>query len=204
MIAMQYGFDLADDFPMDRIRSRARERGPLFAAQLGLIEKAFLCRERSSGPASSLPNRYATFYLWRDAAAAQAFLSGELFAAAIETFGRPAIRLLSVLHHGIADADVVARHATEEATTVDGNASIAALAAQEARAHEAAPQPRGLRSCVVGLDPLLRELVRFSLWDAADFVPSGSSGLAYEVPYLAAPAIRGEVRARIAAAAAGR
>lgn len=192
MIAMQYGFDLADDLDMDRIRARARERGPLFAALPGLVEKAFLCRARSS----TLPNRYATFYLWRDAAAARAFLAGGLFAAVVEAFGQPTIRSLLVLHHRSVDAGIAAAQASEETIALVGDESILALAAREARA--SAPAPSGLRARTVALDPLRRELVRFSLWDAAALIPADSRGLDYEVPYLATPASRRDEPRRLA------
>jgi hypothetical protein len=68
------------------VRRRAAERGPLFDGMPGLALKLFLV--------DPVDPCYATFYLWREPEAALAFLGGAFFAALVETFGRPEVRLL--------------------------------------------------------------------------------------------------------------
>lgn len=86
MLAMHYRIPLAGIRALEAIRHRAAERGPLFDGMDGLGHKFFLAD--ADDPA------YATFYLWRDADAAHRFLRGPFFAALVDAFGRPPVRLL--------------------------------------------------------------------------------------------------------------
>ncbi len=88
MLVMHYRIALSGD-PADAaaaIRRRVAQRGHLFDGMPGLERKFFLLDpERPT---------YATLYLWREPGAALAFLRGPFFAAVIESFGRPEVRLL--------------------------------------------------------------------------------------------------------------
>jgi hypothetical protein len=86
MLAMHYAIPLKDAGQVAAVRARAAERGPLFDGMKGLGVKLFLIDP--SDPC------YATFYLWRDPDAAQAFLEGPFFKALSEAFGRPEVKLL--------------------------------------------------------------------------------------------------------------
>ena len=85
MIAMHYRIALAGSDGVAAVRRRVVERGPLFDGMEGLAHKFFLI-----DPARPT---YATFYLWRDEAAAQGFLQGPFFADLVERFGRPKVHL---------------------------------------------------------------------------------------------------------------
>lgn len=86
MLAMHYRISLSGTEKVAAVQRRARERGPLFDGVAGLAHKFFLV-----DPAQPT---YATLYLWHETAAALAFLDGPLFAALVEAFGRPEVRLL--------------------------------------------------------------------------------------------------------------
>lgn len=86
MLAMHYAIALKDAGQIAAVRARAVERGPLFDGMKGLGVKLFLI--------DPVDPCYATFYLWRDPDAAQAFLEGPFFKALSEAFGRPEVRLL--------------------------------------------------------------------------------------------------------------
>jgi hypothetical protein len=88
MLVMHYRIKLGGDRveAAAAIRRRVAERGHLFDGMQGLARKFFLL--------DAADPTYATLYLWRDADAALAFLQGPFFAAVIESFGRPAVRLL--------------------------------------------------------------------------------------------------------------
>lgn len=86
MLAMHYRIPLTGSDAVATVRRRAVERGPLFDHMDGLAHKFFLV--------DAADPTYATFYLWRDVGAAQAFLDGPFFAALAATFGRPPVRLL--------------------------------------------------------------------------------------------------------------
>ena len=88
MLVMHYRIKLGGD-PLEAaaaIRRRVAERGSRFDGMPGLERKFFLL--------DPVDPTYATLYLWREADAALAFLQGPFFAAVIELFGRPAVRLL--------------------------------------------------------------------------------------------------------------
>jgi len=85
MIAMHYRIALAGSDAVAAVRRRVEERGPLFDGMHGLAHKFFLIDQTRP--------TYATFYLWRDEAAAQHFLQGPFFAHLVEHFGRPEVHL---------------------------------------------------------------------------------------------------------------
>ena len=85
MLAMHYRITLAGSDALAAVRRRVVERGPLFDGMDGLAHKFFLI--------DAAQPTYATFYLWRDEAAAQRFLHGPFFAHLVQHFGRPKVHL---------------------------------------------------------------------------------------------------------------
>jgi hypothetical protein len=103
MIALQYKFVLPADYDMHRIRDRIASRGSTFDGCDGLIFKAFALSDRAQNAPANL---YAPFYLWLDAPSVLAFLSGPLFEAVSNAFGRPEVATgLVTSTHGIHSAD---------------------------------------------------------------------------------------------------
>lgn len=86
MLLMRYDIALDDAGQLEKVRARARERGPLFDGMDGLAWKLFL--------ADPMEPTYATLYGWSDPAAAARFLDGPFFEALCASFGRPDVRLL--------------------------------------------------------------------------------------------------------------
>ena len=86
MLAIHYCIPLADAESLAAVRRRVAERGRLFDGMEGLAHKFFLI--------DPVQPTYATYYLWRDSEAALRFLNGPFFAAVVESFGRPKVRLL--------------------------------------------------------------------------------------------------------------
>jgi hypothetical protein len=85
MLSMHYRIALAGADAVAAVRRRVEERGPLFDGMDGLAHKFFLIDQAQP--------TYATFYLWRDEAAARRFLQGPFFAHLVEHFGRPKVHL---------------------------------------------------------------------------------------------------------------
>ena len=92
MIIMQYRFQLADDYNMALIKQRIADKGHLFDHHPGLLFKSWLysCRDQPFQPGTR--NCYAPLYVWESSEAMNAFLTGPLFAAAVNSFGWPDIR----------------------------------------------------------------------------------------------------------------
>ena len=179
MLVMHYRIKLGGDRveAAAAIRRRVAERGHLFDGMQGLARKFFLL--------DAADPTYATLYLWRDADAALAFLQGPFFAAVIELFGRPAVRLLlstaielpGVLPtHGHAD-----RHAQRRAVgtrieavdPLDGTQARARFRGRRSRpplraalCHPKRSQRRGLSA---------KDASRFVLYAAARLTPTPMS-----------------------------
>lgn len=92
MIIMQYRFELADDYDMALIEQRIADKGPLFDQHPGLLFKSWLYSRRDQPLQPGTRNRYAPLYVWENSEAMNTFLTGPLFAGAVNSFGRPAIR----------------------------------------------------------------------------------------------------------------
>ncbi|MBI3708364.1 MAG: DUF4865 family protein [Proteobacteria bacterium] len=181
MIALHYGFPLADGYDMDRIRARATEKGPLFDGLPDLAWKAFLGRTRDVDGS----NEYATFYLWRGAEAACDFLLGDKFRAVVQAFGRPPVQWWNVARYLAVDTSILPQAATLARRTISPGADPAAVLADE-DAHARAGLGRdGLHSYMIGFDPARWETVRFTLWHGAADIFERPPGKAYEVLYLA-------------------
>jgi hypothetical protein len=93
MFLTQYTHRLPADYDMGLIRKRAAERGPYWDRYPGLIFKGFLVQEMGRSSA----NAYSSLYLWRDAEAFTAMVTGERFQAVMDAFGRPVVETFAVL-----------------------------------------------------------------------------------------------------------
>jgi len=186
MFAMQYSHRLPADYDMQRIRTRAAQRGPLWDATEGLVFKAFVAQDR--GRHGAVGNLYASVYLWRDEAAAASFLLGERFQAVIDAFGRPRVETwlpLDARAGGAAKA--VSLYREEQA--LDAALDRAQLQADEAaRNQRIAAQPDTL-AVWTALDLQAWRLLRFTLSSAPPDAARG--GVVYEVLYLAQPGLAG-------------
>lgn len=89
MIAMQYNILLADDYPMEKIEQRIRDKGHLLDHFPGLVFKAYLYSRKDAAHGRADNNRYAPFYVWKNHHAMMRFLSSDGFQALCEQFGRP-------------------------------------------------------------------------------------------------------------------
>lgn len=84
MIAATIRYILPAGTDWDATRSLLQERANLYVDMPGLISKAFLFDPQT--------REYGGNYVWEDRAALDAFLSSEMFKAAVKRFGTPEIR----------------------------------------------------------------------------------------------------------------
>lgn len=92
MIIMQYRFELADDYDMALIEQRIAAKGRLFDHHPGLLFKSWLYSRHDQPLQPVTRNCYAPLYVWESSEAMNEFLTGPLFAGAVNSFGRPDIR----------------------------------------------------------------------------------------------------------------
>ena len=186
MIARQYSFTLPADYDMGIIGRRVDQRGHVFDELDGLFLKAFLVAEK--GVRGSQENLYAPFYLWHSDAAMADFFRSEKFKAVCEAFGRPAVRVWTVLQLEQVDPASVPAFATREIIDVPASADLGPFTASELAMQRGAPHAGGLHSRLVALDPRSWDLLRFTLYHE----PSDTDQLApetqcYDVLRLSSP-----------------
>ena len=95
MHALSIRFHLPQDTDWRAIRQLMRERAGLYGGVEGLVSKAFVLNAQTC--------EYGGNYVWRDQAAADAFLQSPLFQGAVKRFGPASVHRYDVaayLHHG--------------------------------------------------------------------------------------------------------
>lgn len=182
MLAMQYGFDLPDDFDMEALRRRIPEIGSRFDTLPGLHLKAFLLADRTA----TAPNRYTPFYLWEDPAGAAGFVTSSDFAAVQVKYGRPVVHGWTPIAHlqGPA-ASQVPRFATQHFAELPATTDLVQRAAQERADADALARTPGVHSVFTGLDAQGWQVNRTVLWQGQP--PKGAQGRVFELLYLSAP-----------------
>lgn len=172
MLIMRYTHRLPADHAMDRIRERAAARGPLWDDTPGLGFKVF--SGRSSGG-----KLYAATYLWRDPAAALAFLGDERFQAVIDGFGRP--RIETWMPWSVQLGRREAARSLRRETVPLGSGDLGALRRAEAEAARASIESGVAVGVLSGLDPATWQVTRFTL------ATTPAEGETEEILHLAAP-----------------
>lgn len=163
MYAMQYTFQLPDNYDMDNIRSRVAERAHLFDKLDGLYQKSFLISEK--GKAGALVNSYAPFYIWNYPEAMSRFLAGEQFKAVTEAFGRVPVKHWIPLYSSPGKAQrIKPAFATKEVIQLASNADLDKMRSLEYELHRQWAEHPECQSGFIGLDPNSWEIVRFALW----------------------------------------
>lgn len=182
MLAMQYGFDLPDDFDLDTLRHRIPEIGGRFDTLPGLHLKAFLLADRTA----TAPKRYAPFYLWDDPAGAAGFVTSPDFAAVQAKYGRPVVHHWNPIAHlqGPATGEVP-RFATQHFEDLPDSTDLVQRAAGERAAAADLASTPGVHSVFAGLDAQGWQVNRTVLWRGAP--PVGVAGRVFELLYLSAP-----------------
>jgi hypothetical protein len=183
MIAMQYSFTLPADYDMGIVASRIAERGHMTDDFPGLRFKAYLSA-RARQDVRGSENLYAPFYLWRDVEGMNAFLCGHGFEGVSAAFGRPSVKLWSVLDAELDDDLAAAAHATREVIQLAASTDLTALRLVE-RDRVRAYRDAGALAVVSAFEPTTWSLVRFRLWSGTTEAPG--DGARYEVGHMSRP-----------------
>jgi len=161
MLSIQYPISLPPEYDMKTIEARVRERAHAFENMPGLTIKAFLTTSIAEGDAQ---NMYAPFYVWEDSQSMLAFLTGNLFGAVIDSFGRPAVRSWQVLQCGSGDRSVDPKIATFESIANDAQRRPLDISRAEESAQRAAVELPGLLMSCALLDLDSWAVTRVRLW----------------------------------------
>lgn len=180
MIAMQYGFTLPANYDMDIIRQRISLRGSALDGFPGLQFKSYLFTDRHNLVRGSMFNRYAPFYLWDDPQGMTAFLTGSGFAGLVADFGRPQVRMWSVLDTRLTDSIRHARWATIKLKPLGTDLTRPPPEENDLQ-HSGGGRPL---ACVSALDPREWNTLEFKLWDTAPTLDDKDTQC-WEVGYVA-------------------
>ena len=179
MFMMQYTHRLPADYDMRLIQKRAAERGPYWDSYPGLIFKGFLVQTMGRSSA----NAYSSLYLWRDAEAFTAMVTGERFQAVIDAFGRPAVETFAVLAFAQGPASS-ARFVHRVDELVPQHANLQRLKEAEMQAALQQAGTGGTHAAIAALDVTNWCLTRFLLSEAESAEASPIS-IDYEIAYFA-------------------
>lgn len=164
MRSLHYPITLPDEFDMRTIERRVRDRAPAFDGLEGLALKAFLVTSMARGADKNL---YAPFYLWDHEAAMAEFLSGPMFQAVIQSFGRPRVFDRPVLQFNIASRDFDPQVATIEEFALDAEQPIIDAYWAESAAQRRTLTRPGLFAAASVLDAASWTVRRIGLWRSA-------------------------------------
>lgn len=192
MIAMQYSFALPADYDMAIVRQRIASKGHLLDDFDGLHFKAYLHASRDRDVLATRENLYAPFYLWRDSAAMQRFLSSAGFAQLTQAFGWPVIRCWPVWDAYLSPE---ARHATLASRELDAIAPYSALDVLRQNDHTLLQRDieRGALAAVNAFEPTTWTRVRFRLWGEPHPALDAEHRQLYDVGHVSLPKARSAV-----------
>jgi hypothetical protein len=179
-IFLQYETPLPDDFDMDGVRTRVREKATVFDQLPGLLVKFYAVNDLA---ASSL-NEYSSIYLWSKPGILTDFFTGDLFENYANAFGRPTPRWalvdqvsgdFSQLHQ--------ARSAIRQTIGIPRKTRIG----QFVKAWENRQEKSNRLARVIALDPTRWELIDFQFISERIAHPVGVNAHIYDIVHVSLP-----------------
>ena len=182
MIIAHYSHRLPANYDVGLIRSRAKERGPLWDDVPELCFKGFLLRE--SGRYGAIANDYSSLYLWRQDEAFRDFLVSGRYKVVTDAFGRAEIKTRFALDARRGPAHQ-ARFVVKEDLDIPLDADLTAVFASEIERNREVAERSTTVAAAVGVDAQSWKFTRIVL---SEREPAASdSGTSYEILHLAAP-----------------
>lgn len=111
MQAMQYKIGLPEDYDMDIIKKRVHQNGYKTDRFDGLLFKAYLITEKSSG---HLSNSYCPLYIWKETDGMNKFIFGGFYDNIIRSFGWQKIEVGITIHVDLNESFAKSRYVLEE------------------------------------------------------------------------------------------
>lgn len=183
MITAHYRHRLPADYDLDRIRHRAKARGPAWDATADLYFKGFLLRE--AGKQGAIENSYSSLYLWRSDQGFVDFLLSDRYRHLTERFGRAQIDVRVVLDARKGRA-TQARYVFEQSRDIGRDVELGDAISQEvAHNRDTADQP-GIVAAITAVDTRRWRVSRFLLTEDPALMRDAAAQT-YEVLHLASP-----------------
>lgn len=185
IVAMQYSYTLPADYDMSIIRQRVASKGHLLNGFPNLIFKAFTFAASDDNTRYSRENLYAPIYLWQNAAGINQFFENRGFAALVQTFGWPQVRIWSVWCAQLHESFPSASWATRECKTIPPFSELEQLRQQETDKVAEDINTHQAVAAFTAFEPTHWSLVRFRLWRHRPPQPADTATQVYENGYLA-------------------
>ena len=182
MIIAHYSHRLPANYDIGLIRTRAKERGPLWDDVPELYFKGFLLREK--GRYGAIANSYSSLYLWRHDEAFRDFLLNGRYKVVTDAFGRAEIQTRFALDARKGQARH-ARFAIKEDLDIPLDADLTAVFAIEIERNREIAERSTTVAAAVGVDTQNWKFTRVVL---TEHEPTGNeAGTSYEILHLARP-----------------
>jgi len=182
MIIAHYSHRLPANYDIGLIRTRAKERGPLWDDVPELYFKGFLLREK--GRYGAIANSYSSLYLWRHDEAFRDFLLSGRYKVVTDAFGRAEIQTRFALDARKGQAHH-ARFAIKEDLDIPLDADLTAAFAGEIERNREIAERSTTVAAAVGVDTQNWKFTRVVL---TEHEPTGNeAGTSYEILHLARP-----------------
>jgi hypothetical protein len=182
MIIAHYSHRLPANYDIGLIRTRAKERGPLWDDVPELYFKGFLLREK--GRYGAIANSYSSLYLWRHDEAFRDFLLSGRYKVVTDAFGRAEIQTRFALDARKGQAHH-ARFVIKEDLDIPLDADLTAVFASEIERNREIAERSTTVAAAVGVDTQNWKFTRVVL---TEHEPTGNeAGTSYEILHLARP-----------------
>jgi hypothetical protein len=179
-ILMQYETPLPDDFDMEGIRIRVREKAKAFDQMPGMFVKFYAVNEVTAEPL----NEYSSIYLWSKPGFVTGFFLGDFFENYANAFARPTPRWALV--HQV-DGDFRQLQRTRAAVRQTIGIPRKAHIGQFVKSWEERSRKSNALARVIAIDPAYWELVDFEFLPEPVPQSLGVNAHRYDIVHVSLP-----------------
>ena len=179
-LLMQYETPLPDDFDMNGVRMRVREKAEAFDQLPGMCVKFYAVNEVTRAPL----NEYSSIYLWSKTSALTGFFTGDFFENYATAFGRPTPRW-ALVHEVEGDFSQIqqTRAALRQTIGIPRKTHIG----QFVRSWEERQTRSKVLAWMIAIDPARWELIDFQFAAERIVHPAGLNVHHYDIVHVSLP-----------------
>jgi len=179
-VLMQYETPLPDDFDMDSVRIRVREKAALFDQMPGVLVKFYAVNEFGTAGL----NEYSSIYIWSGPSFLTGFFTGDFFENYANAFGRPTPRW-ALINQVSGDFGQLQRTRTAVRQTV--GIPRQTHIGQFAKSWQNRPDPSDQLVRVVAIDSTRWELIDFRFTAEQIAQTAGVNTRVYDIAHVSLP-----------------
>lgn len=179
-VLMQYETPLPDDFDMNGVRTRVREKAGAFDQLPGMFVKFYAVNEVPAAPL----NEYSSIYLWSKPSFLTGFFTGDFFENYASAFGRPTPRW-ALVHQVEGDSNQLRRTrvALRQTMGIPRKTHIGRFV----KSWEERESRPNVLTRVIAIDPAHWELIDFQFAAESIAHPAGVNAHHYDIVHVSLP-----------------